>query len=390
MFSRRITLFHLFGFPIRIDFSWIFLSIFLTWSLAKGLFYPTYPDLSEETCWWMGFLGTVGLFVSILFHELAHALVARYFGLSIRGITLFIFGGVAELEDHPPHARSEFFVALAGPIASLLLAILFQVLYANAVHNDWPLAAEGLLTYLAILNFVLAVFNLIPAFPLDGGRILRSALWAWRKDIRWSTRIAASTGSMFGMMMIVLAFASLFSGQLIMAAWWFLVGIYIRSSSYASYQQLLIREALRGEPISKFISEEPVVVPYYISLKSFVEDYFYRYHDRVFPVVDSQDKLLGCIHTRSLRKIPIDAWNSHTVKELVLECSPDNTISINSDALEALRKMSRTQNALLMVVEDNNLKGIVSMKSMLQFLSVKMEAEKNPDQPPPPEQSNSL
>ncbi len=152
----------------------------------------------------MGAAGALGLFLSIVFHEFWHSVIARHFGLPMKGITLFIFGGVAEMDDEPPNAKTEFLMAIAGPLSSLVLGGIFLAIYAGGVAAGWPKPVWGVLRYLGGLNLVLAVFNLIPAFPLDGGRVFRSILWAAKGDLRWSTRMAAAFGSGFGMLLILL------------------------------------------------------------------------------------------------------------------------------------------------------------------------------------------
>src|SRR5512146_2292402 len=179
MFGKRITLFKVFGFEVRMDLSWLALGFLITWSLAKTVFPDYYKGLPEATYWWMGVAGAIGLFGSIVFHELAHSLVAKRFGLPIKGITLFIFGGVSEMEDESPSPKAEFFMAIAGPLSSILLGLILYAAFTSGENYSMPF--HGVLGYLAIINVVLAGFNLIPAYPLDGGRVLRSILWKWKK-----------------------------------------------------------------------------------------------------------------------------------------------------------------------------------------------------------------
>ena len=179
MFGRPVSLFTLFGFEIKADVSWLILAALITWSLSSGLFPEYYKDLPQSAYWWMGVAGAAGLFLSIIFHELTHSLVARRYGVSMKEITLFIFGGVAHMEGEPSSPKAEFMIAIVGPISSFLLAIFSFLLYELGIISGWPVTITGILNYLSWLNMILAVFNLMPAFPLDGGRILRSALWKW-------------------------------------------------------------------------------------------------------------------------------------------------------------------------------------------------------------------
>src|SRR6185312_4915911 len=203
MFGKSINLFRLFGFQVQADLSWLILAFLITWSLATGYFPDQYLQLSMTQYWGMGVLGAIGLFGSLIFHELSHSLVARRFGIPMKGITLFIFGGVAHMEDEPPNPKSEFFMAIVGPLSSLVLAALLYGAMQGGRAVGWPEPASGIVGYLSFINVLLAMFNMVPAFPLDGGRVFRSALWAWTGDIRWATRLAARFGSGFGIVLIV-------------------------------------------------------------------------------------------------------------------------------------------------------------------------------------------
>ena len=249
MFGKRITLFKLFGFSVHVDLSWLVIAALITWSLAQGLFPSEYEGLPAAAYWIMGAAGAVGLFFSIVFHELFHSLAARRFGIPMTGITLFIFGGVAEMDDEPPNPKAEFFMAIAGPLSSIVLGVMFYALFIIAELQEWPLIAAGVLGYLGVINWILAAFNLLPAFPLDGGRVLRSALWQWKNNLRWATRISSQIGSGFGIGIIILGLVSLARGNVVGGIWWFLIGMFLRNASQSSYQQVVVRKALQGEKV---------------------------------------------------------------------------------------------------------------------------------------------
>ncbi len=198
MFGRRIKLFKLFGFEVRIDLSWLIIAALVAWSLAVGFFPSRYKNLSVQTYWVMGVVGAIGFFLSVIFHEIFHSLVARKFGIPMKGITLFIFGGVSEMGEEPSSAKTEFLVAVVGPLSSIAIALVCYGFHILGVRGGgWPLSIEGVVLYLAYINSLLAAFNLLPAFPLDGGRMLRAVLWAFKKNLRWATRIASGIGSGF-------------------------------------------------------------------------------------------------------------------------------------------------------------------------------------------------
>ena len=370
MFGKRITLFRLLGFEVHVDPSWLILAVLVTWSLAVGLFPHYYPGLTHRTYWLMGISGAMGMFFSILFHEFCHSLVARRFGIPMRGITLFIFGGVAEMEDEPPSPKAEFFMAVAGPLSSLALGAVFYA--AAALTTDAAVTAEAVLSYLASINWILAAFNLIPAFPLDGGRVLRSALWHWKKDLRQASRTASRIGSSFGIFLMIFGAANFLLGNFIGGLWQFMIGMFLRFAAATSYRQVMFRKTLEGETVGKFMNPRPVTAPPSITIRELVENYIYRYHFKMFPVTDN-GRLLGCVTTRSVKDIPQDDWEQRTVGESIEQCSLENTIDPNIGALDALTLMGRTKKSRLMVVEEGRLVGIISLKDIMGYLSLKME-----------------
>lgn len=379
MFGKRITLFKLFGFAVHVDLSWIVIAVLVTWSLAAGLFPFQFPGLSTGTYWLMGIAGSLGLFGSIIFHEMSHSLVARRFGIPMKGITLFIFGGVAEMDDEPPSPKAEFSMAIAGPLSSFFLAAAFYGLYIAGMQGGWPMTFNGVIGYLGVINAILAVFNLVPAFPLDGGRVFRSILWGWRNDIRWATRISSAFGSAFGLFLIFVGVLNALRGNFIGGVWQFLIGMFLREAARMSYQQLLARQALEGEPVRRFMKSDPVTVSPATSLAQLIDDYIYRHQYKMFPVVQN-GALVGCIDLDQVKEIPRNEWAYRTVGEVAKTCAVENTISPDADAVKALSKMSRTGRSRLLVAENGRLVGILSLKDLLHFLSLKIELE-NGEQP---------
>ncbi len=374
MFGSKITLFRVAGIAIRIDASWIFLAVLVTWSLAVGMFPMQYRGLPKQTYWLMGAIGALGLFASILFHELSHAIVARRRGVAINGITLFIFGGVAEMEEEPENARTELLVALAGPLATIALIAILWPLAVMASSQRWPVIAVATVNYLAMINIVLLLFNIIPAFPLDGGRLLRAALWSWKKNVRWATRIAAQIGSGFGLALIVLGIVRVIVGDFIGGMWSFLIGSFLRNAAAMSYQQVVLRDALRGSTVRRFMKTDVVTVPRETSVADLVENYFYKHHYKMFPVV-ADGKLIGCVSTREVSQLPREEWQRQSVGAIAARCTPENSVPPNMDAVDALSRMSRTGASRLLVMENDRLAGILTLKDLLRFLSLKVELE---------------
>lgn len=374
MFGTRIPLFRLFGIEIRIDLSWILIAVLISWTLASGIFPSYYPNLEPVTYWTMGVVAAAGLFASIILHEMAHAAVARRDGLPIDGITLFIFGGVAEMRAEPPTPKAEFRMAIAGPIASLAIAAVCYLVasFASAAGASAPFV--GVFAYLAMINTIVAVFNMVPAFPLDGGRVLRAALWAWKGRLRWATRITAGIGSGFGLFLIALGVVSVLGGNFIGGMWWFLIGLFVRAAAQMSYQQVVVRQGLEGVPVRRIMSFEPVTVPPGITLAELVDDYIYRHHFKMLPVVEGE-RLIGCVGLRDINEVPRERWAHTAVSTVMRECSPDNTIQPDTDALAALTRMHQSGNGRMLVTENGALVGIVTLKDMLKFLSIKLDLE---------------
>jgi Zn-dependent protease len=371
MFGKRFTLFKILGFSVHMDLSWLIIALLVTWSLAQGFFPYRYEGLSALTYWTMGVAGAAGLFFSIIFHELCHSLVARRFGLPMKGITLFVFGGVAEMDEEPPSPKSEFFMAIAGPLSSIALGLTLAAVAATT-KEMLPLTVYGVIYYLAYLNLILAAFNLVPAFPLDGGRVLRSALWHWKKDLRRATRLAAQIGSGFALFLMFIGVVNVVTGSVIGGVWQFMIGMFLRGAAQASYQQVMVRRALEGQTVAHLMKKDPVAVPAGITLRDLVENYIYTYHYKMYPVMEDQE-LVGCISTRQVKEVSRSEWDRRTVGELAVACSPQNSIAPDTDAVKALSVMNRTGNSRLMVVDKGRLVGILSLKDVLALLAVKMD-----------------
>ncbi len=374
MFGRGFRLFKLFGFEVKLDLSWLILGVLIAWSLAQGVFPTMAKGLETSTYWLMGAAGAIGLLVSIVFHELWHSLVARRFGLPMKGITLFIFGGVSEMTDEPKSPKVEFLMAIAGPLSSVVLGGAFLVLGLLGRNAGWAPSATGVFGWLGIINLILAGFNLVPAFPLDGGRVLRSILWGWKDNIRWATRVASQVGSGFGVVMIILGAWQFITGNVIGGIWLFLIGMFLRSAARMSYQQLVVRRALEGEKVSRFMKNEPVTVSPKTTIMELVEDYVYKYHFQMFPVVD-EGKLVGCVTTHQVKEVPRDEWAARRVRDVEVKCPQEETVAPDDDAMKALAMMSRLNTSRLMVVEGETLKGIITLKDMMQLLSLKADLE---------------
>lgn len=379
MFGNRFRLFRLLGIPVYLDLSWFLVLALVAWSLSAR-FSLLIEGLAPATAWAMGLATAAAFFACIVLHELGHAVAARAFGVPTRGITLFLFGGVAELGGEPPSALSELVVALAGPLVTLVLAAGFFVaaLAAAAVPDAdaWRLPLE----YLAGINLTVLVFNLVPAFPLDGGRVLRAALWGALGNLRRATAYAASAGRVFAWVLMGLGVLGLVSGQLIGGLWLVLIGLFLANAARAGYEQVVIREALAGEPVRRFMTRDPITVAPDVRLADFVEDYVYRHRRKLFPVADA-GRLVGWVDTAALARVPRERWESTPLSEVMSTELGMCAVTPQTDALEALRRLNQGECGRLMVVEDGRLVGLVSQRDLSRFLELKLELEG--DEAPP-------
>ncbi len=374
MFGESFSLFRVLGFEIRANVTWLFLALLVTWSLAAGFFPFVYPDLTPLTYWTMALVGMLGLFFSLLFHELSHSVVARAHGLPVHRITLFLFGGAAEMESEPEEPRVEFRMAIAGPIASVVLGVAFYLLAVAMATVGLPEHVAGVARYLGFINILLAIFNMVPGFPLDGGRVLRAALWQLKGDIRWATRWATRMGQGFGLLLVALGFANFIAGNFVGGMWWFLIGLFVQAAATASYSQLLTQQALAGRTVRRFMTADPVTVPADATVEEFVEEFLYHHNFDRFPVVRGE-RLVGSIGLSEVRDVPREERDRTRVEDACEERIKENTIEADMKADEALNRMQQSRTGRLMVTEGDRLVGMLVLKDLLRYLDVRSELE---------------
>lgn len=374
MFGRKLNFATIAGIKIGIDFTWFFIAILLTWSLADGFFPYLYPNLPVSAYWLMGFIGMLGLFVCVVLHELGHSLVAKHYKLPVEQITLFVFGGVSEIKKEPPTPKIEFLMAIAGPAVSVALGVLFYVLFHFGKIGGWYLPAVAILGYLGLINIILAVFNLIPAFPLDGGRVLRSILWAIKKDSAWATRVSTRIGSGFGILMILLGIFGLITGNLIGGIWFIILGFFLQRAALQSRSQFYITHELRGEKVQRFMTKEPIAVAPNVTIKDFVHEYVYASYHQLYPVTQ-KGNLIGYISLQEVKEIPHEIWGKATVEEAMVPAGTFKTISPDASALEALDMINEFHVPVLLVTKGKTLVGIITAHDLFKMISIKLALE---------------
>jgi Zn-dependent protease/CBS domain-containing protein len=370
MFPARFRLFTLLGFSVSIDISWFFLAFYLLLSLTR--YFPTVvPHQNTYLYIVMAMLGASGLFLSIILHELAHALMARKFGLPVGGITLFIFGGVAELRQEPKTPRSEFWVALMGPVASVCIAACCYAAGTLTGAGELP-ALTGVFAFLALTNTVLALFNLVPAFPLDGGRLLRSIIW-WRTgNLRRATRIASTFGSIFGAFLVVAGLAQIANGNMLGGTWQLLIGIFLAAAASQARNQNNAAENLRGVSVADLMDRSPVSVAPDITVEALVKDFIYRMN-RKFVIVAEDGKAFGYIGPDQIKRVLQSEWRDTFVRTIAERFTHDTVVSPAASAIEALRKLQSNGVRHLAVLEGNALVGTVSETSFFNYITVREE-----------------
>jgi len=371
--ERSIPLLKLFGIQVRIDVSWFIIFALITWTLASAYFPRVLRTVDTYVYWIMGASAALMLFASVLLHEMGHSYVAQRLNIPVRGITLFLFGGVSETTEEPKSAKAEFAMTASGWLVSLALGLLF--LFGSRLLrgvSDASMAAYIVVRYIGWINIFLFAFNGLPGLPLDGGRLLRAAIWYFSGDARKATYIASSTGSFFGVALIVAGILLVFSGALIGGMWLVLIGFFLRNGAKASYQQLVMRRALEGVRVEEVMSRSIVTMPADISLQHAVNDYFMKYHFHSFPVL-SDGQFLGVVSLDNVRNVARDQWEQTLIADITDRDVLDVALNKDNDVMDALSRMSRTGSGRLPVVENSHVVGIISRRDVMQVLSVKTD-----------------
>lgn len=373
MAARRRPLINLLGFEIRFDLTWLILVALIVWTLGVGYFPVVQADLSTGAYIWMAVFGAFGLFASVILHELSHSVVGRKLGMQIKGIRLFVFGGAAELTEEPSSPRVEALMVIAGPAMSVALAILCFAAATLLAGLNAPQPITTVLGYLAVANLILAIFNMVPAYPLDGGRLLRAGLWAWRGDLIWATRVASLVGGGFGLLLIVLGIVSAFYGNLIGGMWWFLIGLFVRAAASSSYRQVVAHHVLEGVPVRRLMKPDPVSVSPALSVEGLTEEFLLARSLKEVPVV-MHERLTGVVGVADVKSVPLSERPGRPVGDIMRPIR-DSAISVDARADEALVQMQRNGRGRLFVLDHDRLVGVLSLRDLLQHLSIRSELQ---------------
>ncbi len=358
------------GIDISIHVSWLIILVLLTWSLATGWFAAFYPGWSSLTYWVVSLLAALLLFVSVLLHELAHSLVARRRGLPVKNITLFIFGGVSNIEQEPTSAGVEFQMSLVGPLMSLLISGLSFLLFVIIGRGTSPLAAT--LQYLAAANALLGLFNLIPGFPLDGGRVLRSIIWKISGSLSTATRIATVVGQAIAYLFILGGIWLFFGGNLFAGIWIGFIGWFLLSSAQSAHAQFMLETMFKGGTVGDVMNSSPVTVPANISLQKLV-DAFLLPHGWRSAFVIQVDQLVGLITLSDIRHTPREQWGQTPVGHAMIPLEGLHVISPQQNLKEVVPLMVTHNVNQLPVVQDGRLVGVLSREDIMRSLQIRQD-----------------
>lgn len=364
------------GIEIGVHFTWLVVFALVTISLALGFFPQSFPALSPMTHWVLGVLASLLLFASVLVHELAHSFVAQSLGIQVRSITLFIFGGVSSIEGEPKRAREELLISAAGPISSIILGMVFgALLFVVPPANQ---ALQALLIYLASVNVLLALFNLIPGFPLDGGRVLRGIAWGATGDFVRATNIATTVGQGVAYLFIFGGLFLAFNGAFLSGIWIAFIGWFLSNAAEAARQQTRVQHSFADVRVLDLMNREPVTIPPDLTLRDMVDEYVLARNIRAIPVVDGGGEMLGLVTISDLRKVPRERWDVATVGEVMTPTASMVAVTPETNAGEALKAMGQKDVNQVPVVTGNRLVGLLSRGNIIRFLQVREEPGTHP------------
>jgi Zn-dependent protease len=358
------------GIPIRLHVSWFLIALLVTWSLGSGYFPQQHPGWTSASYWIVAAVTAVFFFASVLLHELGHAVLALREKVPVKSITLFIFGGVAQIGSEPPTAGAEFRIAVAGPLTSFALAALFGAL-GLALSGLETVAAS--LSYLGRINLLLGLFNLIPGFPLDGGRVLRAILWARGGDFRSATQWASRAGRvvaglfiLFGVMQIVL------NGGFVNGLWFVFIGWFLNGAASSSYQQVLLRDTLSGVTARTVMVQECQTVPGDLSVDRLVEDNILGQGERCF-FISEQDQLKGLVTSFNIRGVAPGRRSQVTVHQVMTPADAAYQVRPDDDVMSVLQKMDESDVSQVPVVEGGHLLGLITREGLLRDIRLRAE-----------------
>jgi Zn-dependent protease/predicted transcriptional regulator len=386
MLTRGFKLFKVWGIDINLDWSWIFIFLLITWNLAAGVFPQMHPNWSTALTWTVAIVASLLFFASILAHELAHSLVAKSRGLPVKTITLFLFGGVSNIEREPESPATELVMAIVGPITSIVLG--FGFLFLGTLTTRRGISMDDLaranpistlLLWLGPINIAVGLFNMVPGFPLDGGRILRSLLWAATGSLKKASRLAARIGQVVAWIFIVTGLSMAFGMKIPLLGsgftgglWLAFIGWFLNNAAASTYQQVLIHDLLHGVPVTRLMrSNVPSVSPSAL-VSELVHNHMMNSDERCFPVIDG-DQMVGLVCLEDVRKLSRDQWEATPVNRIMTPANRLELLTPQADASEALNRLSARDVRQVPVVQNGHLLGILRRRDILKYLQLQSQ-----------------
>jgi Zn-dependent protease/predicted transcriptional regulator len=360
-----------FGISLRLHYSWFAIFILVTWALAASYFPAEYPDWSLTTKVAAGIITSLLFFGSVLAHELMHSIVAQRQGLVVKSITLFIFGGVSQIASEPKRAGDEFRMAIAGPLTSLAIGGIFWGIWFWLRGQGGAGEFVGAIAYwLGLINVFLAGFNLIPGFPLDGGRVLRSILWGRSQNLRAATKAASGVGRVIGYMFIFVGIFLIFQGNWFNGLWIAFIGWFLENAAVGSYRQVALQDIVQGHAAGEIMTRDCVTVRPNLSIAQLVNEHMLTSGRRCFPVADD-GRLLGMVTIHNVKAIPRDTWDMKTVREAMTPFENLKWVRPDTDLSAVLQILSEGDINQVPVVQDHNVVGMISRDNILSFIDIR-------------------
>jgi Zn-dependent protease/CBS domain-containing protein len=358
------------GFDVNVHWSWIFIFFLVTGTFAEGILDDSFPEWTGFQRWSVGALISIVFFLSILLHELSHSIVARRYKLPVTSITLFVFGGVSNLGKEPDSAGQEFWIAIVGPLTSLAIAGLFAIGYVAL--DPLEEGAANVSLNLAAINVAIGVFNLVPGFPLDGGRVLRSLFWSRKRDQLSATKIASRVGQVVANLIMASGVIFFLLGEFVSGLWFFLIGNFLRSASAASYEQLFMETVLKGVPANVVAKQDFVPISPEVTVSELVEDHVLAGQGRAYPVMAGEE-LLGLITLTDTRHVPREDWQKVTVYRAMTPLSKLQTVSTSDELSHVLSIMATNDINQVPMLEGRLLKGIIHRGDVIRYIQTRQE-----------------
>lgn len=366
--GQGILIGKVFGISIRLHLSWFIIFGLVTWALASNYFPANYPNWSTGLAIGVSFATSLLFFSSVLFHELSHSLMAKKYGIPVSSITLFILGGVAEIAEEPRKPKEEFMVALAGPLSSVIIGLIFAVLWLAL-----PLKAEVFIAvsfWLAWINLMLGLFNLTPGFPMDGGRVLRSLIWWKTGNLDKSTRIASNIGQGVGLLFIIGGVSLVFYGMLLNGLWISIIGWFIRSAAASSYRQLTLRQLMKGHKVKEVMADDCLLIDPEMSIEQLVNEHVFSSGRRCFAIGGS-GIVQGVITLKDIKNLSRNNWSETSVEQVMTPLKDLHIIGPEEDLGEAFKLLTEKNVNQLPVIAEGKLQGMLARDNLLNFISLK-------------------